>query len=440
MTDVTRRPRQTGLLPKLLALSMVAAALVGAGIQKAAAAITYEHLSLNDGGRLLVIKGEFESSDDPMKLVAEYTKYQPSVISFDSNGGSVVAAIKIGRAIRALSANTVQIRSKQCASACALAFLGGVKRSAEAGSIGVHQSSFSDNAALNNKTAVATVQMMTGEIIGYLSDMGVSPNLLRLSLSIESSDMRYLTTAEMRDWNIITFNDSVTAQAGPPSTPTDTPASAPTSAKVETIVTAPRTSRDKAIAFIRRYHEAWSGDNSTALAFMQGAYENQVEFYGKTVNRDAVMKDKATFAQRWPERIYSVKPGSEAALCGEKCNVSGVIEWFARSRERGKTSSGIAEFALVWNPATSQIESETSKVLAIDKGAQAPDRIISQWHMENGKCRGSIKPESPETQTACARREEIGAMLDKFGWCYGHKDEYGYQMKWHLCDAASYRP
>ncbi|MBY2910871.1 hypothetical protein [Rhizobium leguminosarum] len=428
-----------GLIAELLAILLIALALVGVGPQNTAAAITYERLSLDNGGRLLVIKGEFEPSDDPMKLVAVYSEYQPTVISFDSNGGSVVAAIKIGRAIRALSANTVQIRSTQCASACALAFLGGVKRSAEAGSIGVHQASFSDDAALDNKTAVATVQTMTGEIIGYLSDMGVSPNLLRLSLSIESSDMRYLTTAEMRDWNIITSNDAVTAHAAPFLQPADNPVSSP-SPKVEATVTAPRTSRDNALEFIRRYHESWSRDNSTALAFMHEAYEDQVTFYGKLVDRDAVMKDKATFAQRWPERIYSVKPGSEGAVCTAKCDVSGVVEWFARSRERGKTSSGMAKFALVWNPATSRIESENSKVLATDRGAQAPDRIISQWHVENGECRGSADPDSPKTQTACARREEIGAMLDTFGWCYGHKDEFGYQMKWHLCDATSIRP
>lgn len=427
------------LTANLFSIFVIALALVGVDTQNAAAAITYERLSLDDGRRLLVIKGEFEPSDDPMKLVAVYFQYQPTAISFDSTGGSVVAAIKIGRAIRALSANTVQIRSTQCASACALAFLGGVKRSAEAGSIGVHQASFSDDAALDSKTAVTTVQTMTGEIIGYLSDMGVSPNLLRLSLSIESSDMRYLTTAEMRDWNIITSNDAVMAPTAPSFQPVDKPVSSP-SAKADATATAPRTSRDDALEFIRRYHEAWSRDNSTALAFMHKAYADQVTFYGKVVDRDAVMKDKATFAQRWPERIYSVKPGSEAAVCAEKCELSGIIEWFARSRERGKTSSGMAEFSLVWNPATSQIESENSKVLATDRGALAPDRIISQWHVENGECRGSTNPDSPETQTACARREQIGAMLDKFGWCYGHKDDYGYQMRWHLCDAASIRP
>lgn len=409
------------------------------GGTSASAAITYERLTLDQGGRLLVIKGEFEPGDEPMKLVSEYMQFQPSFITFSSNGGSVVAAIKFGRAIRALNANTLQIRSTECVSACALAFLGGVKRSADPGSIGVHQAFFSDDAGLDNKAAVATVQLMTGEIIGYLSDMGVSAKLLQLSLSIESSDMRYLTTAEMREWNIITTDVGSPAQDGSEIAKSATPptASSPPSTDEASVKPSP-TASDRAIAFIRRYHAAWSGTNSAAVSFMQSGYSDHVTFYGKVIGRDAVLKDKLAFAQRWPERIYSVKPGSETALCGEKCNITGIVEWFARSRERGKTSSGMAEFSLVWDPSTEKIDSESGSVLATDRGAKAPDRIIGQWQTENGDCRGST--DSATVERSCARREEIGALLDRFGWCYGHQNEYGYQMQWHLCDANSNRP
>ncbi|MGO7675556.1 hypothetical protein ACC685_37545, partial [Rhizobium ruizarguesonis] len=85
-----------------------------------------------------------------------------------------------------------------CASACAFAFVGCVESFAEPGSIGLHRISLSDDVPMDNKFAVSTVQLMTGEIIGYLTDMGVSPNLLKLSLSIDSTDIRYLTAAEMR--------------------------------------------------------------------------------------------------------------------------------------------------------------------------------------------------------------------------------------------------
>ncbi|MGZ2405111.1 hypothetical protein ACVIKO_002371 [Rhizobium ruizarguesonis] len=182
------------------------------------AAIAYQRV---DGapGRGLVINGVFEFSDDPMQLVDEYTQYQADYISFDSPGGNVVTAIRFGRAIRALNARTLQIRALECASACAFAFVGGVERFAEPGSIGVHRISLSDDVPMDNKLAVSTVQLMTGEIIGYLTDMGVSPNLLQLSLSIDSTDIRYLTAAEMRDWNINTPEDMPSAQESAPSPP-----------------------------------------------------------------------------------------------------------------------------------------------------------------------------------------------------------------------------
>lgn len=439
MSNLIGRVSPTGLVWTLL----VCLWGVALGADHARAAITYERITLAQGERLLAVKGEFEPSDDPMTLVAEYSQFQPAFVTFDSNGGSVVAAMKMGRAIRALNASTVQIRSSQCASACALAFLGGLKRSAEPGSIGVHQAFFSDDTGIDQKTAVATVQALTGEIIGYLSDMGVSAKLLQLSLSIESSDMRYLTSAEMREWGIVTV-DAVppSAQAGSASGAVAPASSSSSQSPTVEASNPPPTSSpaDRAVEFIRRYHDAWSDGNPSALTFMRGAYEAQVNFYGKVVEREVVVKEKTTFAKRWPERIYSVKSGTEVATCTDRCIVTGVVEWFARSRERARTSSGIAEFALVWNPSTGKIESESGNVLAVDKGAQTPSRMISQWQLENGECRGSTSPESDKTLQACQRREVIGMMLDRVGWCYGHQNEYGYQMEWHACDAGSNRP
>ncbi|WP_245271719.1 hypothetical protein [Rhizobium sp. IBUN] len=151
---------------------------------------------------MLIVKGEFEQSDDPSGLVTEYLQSKPAFITFQSKGGNVVAAIKFGRMIRALGANTLQLRSSECASACALAFVGGVSRIAEAGSIGVHQSSFSAAAGFDSNTAVAVVQAMTAEIIKYLGEMGVSADLLQISLSVGSDDMRYLTSSEMAQYKI----------------------------------------------------------------------------------------------------------------------------------------------------------------------------------------------------------------------------------------------
>ncbi|MFF0919196.1 hypothetical protein ACFYE8_05770 [Rhizobium leguminosarum] len=415
--------------------------------QEGHAAISYQRLDGAPGKRGLAIKGVFEISDDLKTLVDEYEQFQPDYITFDSPGGNVIVAIEFGRTIRALNARTIQIRAAECASACAFAFAGGVQRFAEPGSIGVHRVSLSDDVAMDNKTAVSSVQSLTGEIIGYLTDMGVSPNLLQLSLSIDSDDIRYLTSAEMREWNINTPENMPPPPASAPPPPdaapqlSATPAVMPSdpSASEEATASAPGDLTTEAIDFANRYNDEWSKDSASALDFMKSVYADQVSFFGTLVDKDVILKDKAAFAQRWPERIYSVKPGSVTASCAGKCEMSGIVEWFARNRDTGKTSAGMAEFSFVWNTASLQIESETGKVLATDKGAKAPDRLIHQWIGLDDICRGSTDRYGIETERACKRRDQIGPLLDRVDWCYGHEDEAGMDMQWHKCDANSRR-
>ncbi|RWX40272.1 hypothetical protein E0H93_32180 [Rhizobium leguminosarum bv. viciae] len=402
------------------------------------AAITFERMTLPGDMRALVVSGEFEISDDPVAFAGEVAQFKPAFITFRSGGGNVVSAMKIGRMIRALGISTLQIRSAECASACALAFVGGVRRSAEAGSIGVHQASFSDDAALDSKTAVTAVQAMTAEIIGYLSEMGVSPQLLQLSLSVESSDMRYLTSSEMTNWGVTTPGSvgGTEVASRPPSDPPQAPTASPSNGGSAS--TQSENPSQAALAFVARYHEAWSLPNTQAMAFMRQAYADNVDFYGKQLSISDVLKDKETFAERWPDRAYSVRYGSQAVRCIVTCQVTGTVEWFSRSVPRGKVSSGVADFEVVWDPKSKKILAESSKVLRADKGSKEPSRLISQWEHENGTCRGS-SGDNPETWKACERREAIGAKLDKVGWCYGRKGEAGYQHQWHACDRDSDR-
>ncbi|KPH04918.1 hypothetical protein CO657_07110 [Rhizobium acidisoli] len=435
-----------GRMRKFVSLiSMLLAFVAMAG--KGHAAISYQRLETAPGERALTIKGVFESSDDAMTLVDEYTQYQPSYVTFDSPGGNVVAAIRFGRALRLLNAKTIQIRAAECASACAFAFVGGVERFAQPGSIGVHRVSLSDDVAIDSQLAISTVQALTGEIIGYLTDMGVSPNLLQLSLSIDSSDIRYLTAAEMRDWNINTPEDMPSPEEGaaPPSDAAPevsaTPAvMLPDSSDSEEVAAAePGDLTTEAVDFVNRYNDEWSKDSASALAFMKDVYADEVSFFGNPVDKGVVLKDKATFAQRWPQRIYSVKPGSVTASCAGKCEMSGVIEWFAGNRDTGKTSSGMAEFSFVWNTASLQIESESGKVLTTDKGAKAPDRLIHQWTGLDDLCRTSVDRQGTEVLRACKRRDELGPLLNRVDWCYGHEGEAEINWEWQKCDANSRR-
>lgn len=395
----------------------------------AMAGVSIERIAVQSGTPIILIKGEFVFTDEPSVLAREVQATGAKTVTFDSNGGNIVAAMAYGRAIRSLGLSTFQLRAAQCASACALAFVGGVFRQAEPGSIGVHQSSFSLGETLDGHSAVAAVQAITAQIMTYLIEMDVDPKLLQLSLSVASNDMRYLTASEMEAYK-------VTSMAGMPlpQVSADEQLTAPATAADTVRPAVALTPGDRALAFMAQYHEAWSRPTSQALAFMETAYSDMISFYGKTTAKSDVIGDKRRFADRWPLRAYSVRHGSETVSCAGSCTVSGVVEWFAASPVRGKMSSGAAEFTLVWNPANGRIESEIGKVIATDKNASEPGRIISQWMAQNTQCRGG-SGNSDETLQACDRREAIGAKLEAVGWCYGRPGEYGYQMNWHRCDA-----
>lgn len=155
-----------------------------------------------------------------------------TAVSFNSGGGSISKALALGREIRTLGLSTVQPRALECASACAFAFMGGVKRFAEPGAIGVHKSSFAPDSNFDVNSAVSAVQEATADIVTYMIEMGVKPAVLQLSLKIEANDMRYLSGREMEEFGVTHSEPSLprkfpTAKVPPAPTLPPAPASKP---------------------------------------------------------------------------------------------------------------------------------------------------------------------------------------------------------------------
>lgn len=136
-------------------------------------------------------------------------------VMFDSPGGNLGAAIEVGRILREYQARTSVGRSKplegfpphyeraeggRCNSACVFAFLGGRSRSAEAGQLGVHQFHSPDK---GNIPTAATQQIM-GQLVLYLIEMGISPELLSIASGIPAARMHRLTVAELERLDIAT--------------------------------------------------------------------------------------------------------------------------------------------------------------------------------------------------------------------------------------------
>lgn len=188
-------------------LSLSAALMLPA----ATAAVEVETTTYEDI-RVLTISGEFTPYDDPDSLARALVSFAPDVVTFNSPGGSIYPAMEFGRTIRRFGASTLQFRGMECASACALAFFGGVERFAEPGSIGMHKTSFVDEDTLSAGDAVSAVQSSTADVLAYLIEMGVDPGLLQLALRYESWDIRYLSGSEMADHRVTTGEPQTAAR------------------------------------------------------------------------------------------------------------------------------------------------------------------------------------------------------------------------------------
>jgi hypothetical protein len=184
------------------------------------AALVYEPQTTLNGTRYILVSGEFDYSDDLSAFNALVRSHNPVVVTFNSPGGNPYKAMELGRLIRTHQLNTLQLRGMECASACSLAYIGGVSRLAAPGSIGVHKSSFSTSGGMSVDDAVSQVQRVTADVITYMIEMGVDPGLLQLSLKYDSNDIRYLSGSEMAQFKVVTaaLNDVSSAQTIPPST------------------------------------------------------------------------------------------------------------------------------------------------------------------------------------------------------------------------------
>ena len=202
-------------------------ALLG-GATVSLASLKFEVRRIDGDAAFVLVSGEFDLTDDLTVFERLVSQNNVQAVTFHSPGGNVMKAMELGRLIRRLGLMTIQIRAKECSSACSLAFFGGTLRQADPGAIGVHKSSFSRDIPINAQDAVSAVQQMTAEIVTYMIEMGVDPALLQVSLQYDSDDIRYLSLSEMQKYRIVTNGDGGQPQATqpqhiPPSVASPTP-------------------------------------------------------------------------------------------------------------------------------------------------------------------------------------------------------------------------
>jgi hypothetical protein len=125
-------------------------------------------VTLQASGRptLVTVEGVLTASDGD-QFIVKTAPLQTAIVILDSDGGSLVAGLQIGEAIRQKKFSTTVATGRRCASACALAWLAGVPRFIGAdGKIGFHAAYHSDS---GRETGVGNA------LVGaYLTRLGLS--------------------------------------------------------------------------------------------------------------------------------------------------------------------------------------------------------------------------------------------------------------------------
>jgi len=80
-----------------------------------------------DRPSVVVVEGSLAAFDED-QFAAKAASLSSAFVAFSSDGGSLLAGLRIGEAIRRKGFSTIVPDGRRCASACALAWLGGVER------------------------------------------------------------------------------------------------------------------------------------------------------------------------------------------------------------------------------------------------------------------------------------------------------------------------
>ena len=172
-------------------------------------------MSFKSLGFMSGVLAEGDITADTPKVFEKFLQSDATVmrvVHFNSGGGDLGAGLDLGRAIRRAGWST-GIASKgafgnatepgECDSACTFAFLGGVTRSIVPGSkYGVHRF-WKDDGKIDDQD----VQVIAGELVAYIHEMGVSADMYTLMTQAGKGDaqfVQYLDPQTMTKLRIIT--------------------------------------------------------------------------------------------------------------------------------------------------------------------------------------------------------------------------------------------
>jgi hypothetical protein len=374
----------------------ILAILVSLLAPPAAEAANIEIRQVDAAVALVMVEGDLELGDIEVfrNKVAALSK---ATVAFRSDGGSLLAGIRIGMLIRVNNFTTVVPEAAQCASACAVAWLGGARRFLGAGSkVGFH-------AAYVQKAGATTESGPGNAVLGaYLDQIGLPEDAIVYITQAAPSSMKWLSMEEAAQHGI-----DVALLPPPDAAPPPDPSAPASQEQPQTRLSGRVTGLVLALA------ARWSEPNPETLRALDEVYVDKVFYHGKITPRQAVLLDKRRFAERWPQRSYKIRPHSVTASCNaasEVCRVQGIMDRELANPVTNTKSRDIASFdySITRSGEGLKIAAETSSVSKLPDPSdgsnplasvqQALARLLAQVsriRQVPGPPDGQVKPSAP---------------------------------------------
>lgn len=166
-------------------------------------------------GALVVVSGPFSAGDDKKLTRALLEVEGNAVVLFESPGGSLMAGLAMGRAIRLSSAATAVEAGTTCASACGLAWLGGTRRLMGDGAlVGFHAAYYTDDKGQQIETGQGNAM-----IGAYLNQLGLSERAVIYITKAAPAEMTWLSPEDADDLGIPVRMLRPSAPAAPAAAP-----------------------------------------------------------------------------------------------------------------------------------------------------------------------------------------------------------------------------
>lgn len=123
-------------------------------------------------------------------------------VLLESDGGSVSAAIEIGKAIRNENVFSVMVpENASCVSACVLVLAGGIRREVN-GSVGIHRPYLNEDEAYTVTKQKKVYSVIEKNVKDYLANVNVPTELYDVMFRIPPEKVRFLSGEELQEFNL----------------------------------------------------------------------------------------------------------------------------------------------------------------------------------------------------------------------------------------------